>query len=116
MPVALVIVTMPALNEQTPDTAIATGPPGAVAERENVALNVGAGEPPTISVPTRSQSGSRNSSRVQLWRSVAPAGNGVPGKTIGLGYFTNPTLNLERTVAIEVPTDNPAFKVAIVMQ
>src|SRR6476620_10118256 len=53
--------------------------------RENVMVKVGAGEAPTISVPIASQSGSRNSSRVQACKSVEPAGNGVPGVTIGLG-------------------------------
>ena len=46
---------------------------------ENAALKVGAGVPPTMSVPTRSQSGAMpGSSRVQLCRSVKPGGNGVP--------------------------------------
>src|SRR5262249_43767643 len=41
---------------------------------------------PMMSVPMRSQSGaSGGSSRIQLWRSVAPGGKGVPGGTIGLG-------------------------------
>ena len=40
---------------------------------------------PTMSVPIRSQSGSRFSLRIQLWRSVAPSGNGVPGGTTGRG-------------------------------
>ena len=45
--------------------------------------NVGGVVPPTMSVPTRSQSGCRGSLRIQAWRSVTPAGNGVPGETIG---------------------------------
>ena len=53
--------------------------------RENVALKVGNGVPPTMSCPTLSQSGSRAASRVQLCKSVNPAGNGVPGAAIGLG-------------------------------
>src|SRR5579884_2074053 len=43
---------------------------------EKAPLNVGAGLPPTISVPTRSQSGSRFALRIHAWRSVAPAGKG----------------------------------------
>ena len=58
-------------------------------DSENAALKVGAGVPPTMSVPTRSQSGARLlgeiSSRVHSCRSVNPGGNGVPGATIGLG-------------------------------
>src|SRR6476660_4492187 len=50
--------------------------------RENVALK---GPWWVMSVPMRNQSGSRNSSRVQLCRSVEPRGKGVPGGTIGLG-------------------------------
>src|SRR6266851_10330314 len=53
----------------------------AVPARENAPLNVGGVVPPTMSVPTRSQSGSRFASRVQACRSGA---NGVPGGTIGL--------------------------------
>jgi len=49
---------------------------------ENAALNVGGGVPPTMSVPTRSQSGSRAASRVHACRSGV---NGVPGGTIGFG-------------------------------
>lgn len=41
--------------------------------------------PPTISAPTRSQSGSRAELRTHSWRSVNPGGNEVPGGTIGLG-------------------------------
>src|SRR5262249_45043399 len=56
---------------------------------ENTALNVGAFPPagggPTISVPTRYQSGSRSALRSQLCRSVEPGGNAVPGATIGFG-------------------------------
>lgn len=52
---------------------------------ENVMSNVGAGWPPTMSVPIRSQSGAKNWSRVQACKSVFPGGNGVPGGTIGLG-------------------------------
>ena len=50
--------------------------------RVNVSLKV---PTPTMSVPTRSQSGSRFSFRIQLCRSVNPAGNGVPGGTMGRG-------------------------------
>jgi hypothetical protein len=49
---------------------------------ENAALNALA---PTMSVPTRSQSGSSAASRVQLCRSVKPGGNDVPGGMIGFG-------------------------------
>src|SRR5262249_40104551 len=49
---------------------------------ENVMLKVGGLVPPTMSVPTRIQSGSRNSSRVQACKSGT---NGVPRGTIGLG-------------------------------
>ena len=38
-----------------------------------------------MSAPTRSQSGARSSLRIHSWRSVKPAGKGVPGGTIGLG-------------------------------
>src|SRR5262245_14545162 len=51
-------------------------------DREKAALKVGGVVPPTMSVPMRSQSGSRLASRVQLCRSGA---KGVPGATIGLG-------------------------------
>jgi len=53
--------------------------------REKAALNVGGVEPPTMSVPTRSQSGSRLSSRVHACKSVMPVGNGVvpPAPVIG---------------------------------
>src|SRR5262249_52214361 len=44
---------------------------------ENAALNVGAGAPPTMSPPTRNQSGSIASSRVHDCRSVKPGGNGI---------------------------------------
>src|SRR5262249_19698104 len=50
--------------------------------REKAALKVGGVVPPTMSVPIRSQSGSRLASRVQLCRSGV---KGVPGATIGLG-------------------------------
>src|SRR5262249_14873638 len=53
--------------------------------REKVPLNWGAGPPPTMSVPTRSQSGSRPALRIHACRSVSPIGNGVPGDTIGFG-------------------------------
>jgi hypothetical protein len=43
---------------------------------ENAALKVGAGAPPTMSVPTRSQSGSSPALRIQACRSVVPVGNG----------------------------------------
>jgi hypothetical protein len=39
---------------------------GTAPVNENAALNVGAGLPPTMSVPTRSKSGSIIPSRVQL--------------------------------------------------
>src|SRR5438874_7483558 len=61
---------------------------GTVPTNENVSLKVGPGLTPmvsTMSVPSRNQSGSRNESRVQACKSVKPAGNGVPGGTIGLG-------------------------------
>ena len=45
---------------------------------ENAALKVGAGLPPTMSVPILSQSGSKDASRVQLCRS------GANGGTVGL--------------------------------
>ena len=48
-------------------------------------VEVGALVRPTMSVPTRSQSGSSAASRVQLCRSVKADGNGVPGATIGFG-------------------------------
>jgi len=52
---------------------------------EKAALNVGGVAPPTISVPTRSQSGSRLPSRTQACKSVTPAGNGVvPAPLMGL--------------------------------
>src|SRR5262249_5562773 len=52
-------------------------------DREKLALKV---VPPMMSVPMRSQSGAKpGSNRIQLCRSVAPAGNGVPGGAIGLG-------------------------------
>src|SRR5262249_31074317 len=50
--------------------------------REKAALNVGGVVPPTMSVPMRSQSGSRLASRVQLCSSGA---KGVRGATMGLG-------------------------------
>ena len=49
---------------------------------EKAALNAPA---PTMSVPTRSQSGSSASSRVQLCRSAKPAGNEAPSGTMGFG-------------------------------
>ena len=56
---------------------------------ENVILNVGAvvagGMMPMMSVPIRSQSGFRFALRIHACKSVTPAGNGVPGGTIGLG-------------------------------
>src|SRR5215469_11082803 len=59
---------------------------GTLPVSENAALNVGGVAPPTISVPTRNQSGAippGELSRVQLWRSGL---KGVPsGETIGLG-------------------------------
>ena len=49
--------------------------------KEKTPLNVGAGVPPMMSVPMRSQSGaSPGSLRIQLCRSGV---NGVPGATIG---------------------------------
>src|ERR1051326_4513603 len=52
-------------------------------DREKLALKV---VPPMMSVPMRSQSGARpGSDRIQLCRSVAPAGKGVPGGAIGRG-------------------------------
>jgi hypothetical protein len=53
--------------------------------RENVILNVGAGVLSMMSVPIRSQSGTKLELRIQACRSVTPAGNDVPGATIGLG-------------------------------
>src|SRR5436309_278529 len=49
--------------------------------RLNVPLKVGAGLPPTMSVPTRNQSGSRAAFRIHACRSGL---NGVPA-TIGFG-------------------------------
>ena len=46
--------------------------------RENVILNVGAGVPPMMSVPIRSQSGAKPESRIQACRSVTPAGTASP--------------------------------------
>src|SRR5436305_15043294 len=45
-------------------------------------LNVGGVVPPMMSVPTRSQSGSRPGFRIQACKSPV---NGVPGATTGLG-------------------------------
>src|SRR6266436_4216184 len=58
----------------------------AVPASENAVLNVGGVVPPTISIPTRSQSGSRLASRVHACRSVTPRGNGVvpPAPVMGL--------------------------------
>ena len=57
----------------------------AVPSREKAVLNVGGVAPPTMSMPTRSQSGSRAASRVHACRSVTPGGNGVvPAPLIGL--------------------------------
>ena len=42
---------------------------------EKAALNVGGVVPPTMSVPMRDQSGSSAASRIQLCKSVKPAGN-----------------------------------------
>ncbi len=53
--------------------------------KENVALKVGGIAPPTMSVPTRSQSGSSAASRIHSCKSVTPDGNAVPGGTMGLG-------------------------------
>src|SRR5262245_24173088 len=51
-------------------------------DREKLLLKVA---PPTMSWPTRSQSGARpGSKRIQLWRSVESGGKGVPGGAIGL--------------------------------
>ena len=54
---------------------------------ENTALKVGITPlmGPTMSVPTRSQSGSIVPSQVQLCKSVKPDGNGVPGGMMGFG-------------------------------
>ena len=49
---------------------------------EKAALN---GPVCVMSVPTRSQSGARAELRIQVCKSVLPAGKGVPGGTIGLG-------------------------------
>jgi hypothetical protein len=62
---------------------------------ENAMLNVC--EPPTMSVPMRSQSGARFSSRVQACRSVNPEGNGVPGGAIGFGAESQKKLPSERS-------------------
>src|SRR5262245_21234110 len=51
-------------------------------DSEKVPLKVGPGAPPTMSVPTRSQSGLRLALRIQVCRSPE---NGVPGASIGLG-------------------------------
>ena len=68
-----------------------------VPDSENDALNCGAAPSaggPTMSVPTRSQSGSRNSSRVQLCRSVIE-GHGVPAQSIGFGADSQKKLPLD---------------------
>src|SRR5262249_12010815 len=50
---------------------------------ENAPLNVGTGAVPSMmSVPTRSQLGSRTALRIQGWRSGMPAGKGGPGAAI----------------------------------
>src|SRR4051794_5765972 len=66
-------------NASPRSPAVFAPPSGTVPVREKEALNVPA---PMISVPTRSQSGSRSLLRIQVWRSGK---NGVPGATIGLG-------------------------------
>src|SRR5262249_22037733 len=63
------------------DSASGRSVPGPVLwpDREKLALKV---VPPMMSVPMRSQSGaSPGSSRIQLCRSVTPAGKAVPGGT-----------------------------------
>ena len=47
---------------------------------ENDPLNVGGVVPPTMSVPTRSQSGWRGSLRIHAWRSGAKANWPVNGR------------------------------------
>ena len=63
-------------------TGVTATTAGAVPSSVKEALNVGAGLPPTMSVPMRSQSGASVAFRIQLWRSGK---NGVPGGTIGFG-------------------------------
>ena len=46
--------------------------------KENAMLNVGAGAPPTMSVPMRSQSGSRLALRIQACRSPVNCGGLLP--------------------------------------
>jgi len=75
-----------ALGDQIPvlSTVFGAQVPGGIAVplSENAALNVGAGAPPTMSVPTRSQSGANAALRMNTWRSGV---NGVPGGAIGFG-------------------------------
>ena len=64
---------------------VAAGSGVSVPLREKAMLKVGGVVPPTMSVPTRSQSGSSAASRVQACRSDTPTGNGVvPPPLIGL--------------------------------
>jgi hypothetical protein len=57
-------ITSPQLNQPNPASAAASrdqlAGSGTFPVSENAALNVGAGMPPAMSVPTRNQSGSRN--------------------------------------------------------
>ena len=52
-----------------------------VAISVKAALNVGGVAPPTMSVPMRDQSGSSAASRIQLCKSVKPAGNEEFGRS-----------------------------------
>ena len=64
----------------SPRVAIDAGSGTTLPRRLKLMLNVGAGVPPTMSVPTLNESGSRFPLRTQAWRSGR---NGVPGGTIG---------------------------------
>jgi hypothetical protein len=55
---------------------------GTVPLRVNEALNVGAGTPPTMSVPTVNQSGSKFPFRIHVYRSGK---KGAPGLAMGFG-------------------------------
>ncbi len=75
--------TAPAPTQSAPRTdqiTMAEGSGTKSPESENAALNVGAGSPPMMSVPARSQSGSSPALRIHAWRSGKI---GVP-LTIGL--------------------------------
>jgi hypothetical protein len=50
---------------------------GAEPDSENGPLNLGGVAPPTMSVPTRSQSGARLALRIHAWKSSAAVGPGA---------------------------------------